>query len=239
MSKLAIPTEGPCAGHPCDNCKTCQRGRCCRRDNPKYKLPQLGEWDGPIYGELGVLHHDDGERVECHCCGEWFIHLGLHIWHAHDVTLEEYKAIFGLPSQRGLYSPAKRQHHAALHGPFIGALNRGKRVGASLATREQKSAWASKPMRLGVRLDPSYRNSRLGHSGSKREQRRPKRIKSSPYLGVTRFRNMWRAQLVYRYQHCHLGLFATEEEAARAYDAKARELYGDKARLNFPDEAPS
>jgi hypothetical protein len=32
----------------------------------------------------------------------------------------------------------------------------------------------------------------------------------------------------------NLGYFATEEEAARAYDAKARELYGEHARLNFP-----
>ena len=34
----------------------------------------------------------------------------------------------------------------------------------------------------------------------------------------------------------YLGVFDTEEAAARAYDTKAKELYGDKARLNFPDE---
>jgi hypothetical protein len=31
-----------------------------------------------------------------------------------------------------------------------------------------------------------------------------------------------------------IGHYATEEEAARAYDEKARELYGEFARLNFP-----
>jgi hypothetical protein len=31
------------------------------------ELPALGEWDGPLYGELGVLN-TDGTRVECHLC---------------------------------------------------------------------------------------------------------------------------------------------------------------------------
>lgn len=117
MSSLVIATEGCCKGHPCDNCKTCQSGRCCRRDNPDYKLPALGEWDGPIYGELGVLN-DDGEKVECHCCGDWIVGLGNHLTKAHDLTAQEYKAIFGLPLSKGLLSQAahdrwrdQRAHH--------------------------------------------------------------------------------------------------------------------------------
>ncbi len=52
-----------CVGHPCDRCRTCSAGRCCRRDQPDFALPELSEWGGPIFGEFGVLN-DEGERVE-------------------------------------------------------------------------------------------------------------------------------------------------------------------------------
>ena len=37
-------------------------------------------------------------------------------------------------------------------------------------------------------------------------------------------------------RHIRLGYYATAEEAARARDAKAKELHGEFAYLNFPDE---
>lgn len=218
---LTIPTEGCCAGHPCDNCPTCQKGRCCRRDNPDYRLPELGEWDGPIYGELGVLN-DDGEKVECHCCGEWYASVCVHAWHSHDLTADEYKSIFGLPLSRGAVTPAQRSKLRAANEPHLSLVREKAHAlsPVSTFTVEQRVAYASRGRSPGSRFQSGVP---------------PQTVGTSRYVGVSlkRGERRWRASIG---KHIHLGYFDTEEEAARAYDTKARELYGDAARLNFPDD---
>jgi hypothetical protein len=59
----------------------------------------------------------------------------------------------------------------------------------------------------------------------------PYRTNTSGYKGVYPRKKRWRAAISGRY----IGLYATPEEAARAYDAKARARWGTFARLNFPD----
>lgn len=97
----------PCPGHPCDRCSVCRRGLCCRGDDPE-RLPRLGDWDGPIHGELGVLD-GDGDRVRCHACGEWFVQLGTHAVRTHGLRANVYKAIFGLNRRTGLAGTAYRE----------------------------------------------------------------------------------------------------------------------------------
>jgi len=46
---------------------------------------------------------------------------------------------------------------------------------------------------------------------------------------------MWRATISYQRKQDYVGSFETEDEAARAYDNKAVEFYGDAAKLNLPD----
>lgn len=57
------------------------------------------------------------------------------------------------------------------------------------------------------------------------------------FKGVSRRQGRWLARAG-RNGQFYLGHFGTPEEAARAYDAKARELYGAFARLNFPETVP-
>lgn len=52
-----------------------------------------------------------------------------------------------------------------------------------------------------------------------------------PFTGVTIHKKTGKFQA--QFQKRYIGLFATAEDAAMAYDARAKHVYGDFARLNF------
>lgn len=54
----------------------------------------------------------------------------------------------------------------------------------------------------------------------------------SGYLGVYKERKKFRSIIYFEGKAHHIGMFDTAEEAAQAYNKKAKELYGSKARLN-------
>jgi hypothetical protein len=62
-------------------------------------------------------------------------------------------------------------------------------------------------------------------------------VVTSRFMGVSwdKTRGKWRATAKRDRRHLYIGRYATEEQAARAYDAKARELFCEFARLNFPE----
>ena len=70
-------------------------------------------------------------------------------------------------------------------------------------------------------------------------QKKKKRNASSKYFGVNydKQHKKWRAKITENGKLLHLGRYEKEEDAARAYDAKALEIYGNVfANLNFPDQ---
>jgi hypothetical protein len=87
-------------------------------------------------------------------------------------------------------------------------------------------------------LNNKWINLRLA-TYSQNQMNRKSTKTASKYKGVYfyqqngwKFKKPWVAQI----NHKHIGVFATAEEAARAYDAKAIELYGEFSYLNFPTE---
>ena len=63
---------------------------------------------------------------------------------------------------------------------------------------------------------------------------RPRLNMTSIYKGVSKYRNGWYVAISHFGKREFLGMYASEIEAAKAYDAAAMRLHGDFARLNFP-----
>jgi len=87
-------------------------------------------------------------------------------------------------------------------------------------------------------------NRRANLQQSTRAERYAKRGKlgtnTSGYCGVTFYARTgkWRAQIRCDGTTLHLGYFTTAEEAAAAYDRKARAVFGEFAYQNFPEVEP-
>jgi ribosome-binding protein aMBF1 (putative translation factor) len=119
-------------------------------------------WEAPIHGRLGVLA-DDGERAQCHLCGEFFGNLGGHVTQVHGVTPAEYKERFELKASTGLHGPAlkelRRQQATARVGStgFEHFQTAAQRAQAAISP-EQRSSWSrGRRARLEERIDPARR----------------------------------------------------------------------------------
>jgi hypothetical protein len=85
----------------------------------------------------------------------------------------------------------------------------------------------------GDGLDNRRENLRVASTSQNMANQRKTRGVSR-FKGVTFLPQRWRAAIQYQGRKKNLGNFATEEEAARAYDRAAREIFGEFARLNYP-----
>jgi len=64
-----------------------------------------------------------------------------------------------------------------------------------------------------------------------------KNTNTSGYRGVSKHGSGWKATITVRYKQYVIGTFRNKEDAARAYDKWAKELYGEFANLNFPESS--
>lgn len=86
----------------------------------------------------------------------------------------------------------------------------------------------------GDTLDNRRANLRVVTSQANSRNRAKQSQCSSRYKGVCFVAGRWSAYIYSDYKQYRLGRFTSETEAAAAYDAAARERFGECAALNFP-----
>ena len=88
----------------------------------------------------------------------------------------------------------------------------------------------------GDSLDNRRENLRACTAAENTRNRAPLRKNATGFKGVSRTASgKFLAEIKKHKKRYRLGRFKTAGEAARAYDAKAKELFGEFAYLNFPD----
>ncbi len=90
-------------------------------------------------------------------------------------------------------------------------------------------------------LNNQKTNLRLCTNQQNQQNRKPNRGGTSKYKGVYwhKQHKKYRASICHNKKRLHLGYFKDEIDAAKAYDKKARELFGEFAYLNFPEDYDS
>ena len=92
----------------------------------------------------------------------------------------------------------------------------------------------------GDKLDNRSTNLRFATRSQNLANTRILRRNTSGFKGVNRRKDVsvkpWRAYITHGGTFYALGCFETAEEAARAYDTRAREVFGEFALLNFGEE---
>lgn len=85
------------------------------------------------------------------------------------------------------------------------------------------------------KLDNRSCNLRIATDQQNRHNTGKRKINKVGFKGVAPSGRFFRACIAACGRQIYLGSFKTAEEAARAYDIKAKELHGEFARLNFPE----
>lgn len=159
----------------------------------------------------------------------------LHIWDAHksEVSYNPDTGHFYRLVPRGKWKPG--QFHPAANGSGHLQIKLG-----GLLILAHRLAWLASHGALpdceidhinGNKRDNRLCNLRLATRAQNSANVTPRRGTAAGLKGATPHGRRWKAQICCHGRKEHLGIYDTAEEAGRAYAVRARELFGEFARL--------
>ncbi len=123
---------------------------------------------GLIFGQPGMLQRNE-LGAECHIWGASFRMLATHVWKAHDLWADEYRALFGLSAGRGLIG---RQTQDRLHAIAVQHLVPHHDAALELlhtrTFQERSASTQGRQLRLETRLDDNYQQALRGRAERQR-----------------------------------------------------------------------
>jgi len=165
------------------------------------------------------------------------------------VDAERFESMLTYRFRNGIETqlrPSSIQWHAAINRNYFYASSK-LRVGSYSGPVVLHRLLTEAPSALfvdhisGDTMDNRLANLRICTAAENARNCRKYKCGTSRFKGVRLRRGKWTAQWHWQengVSRCRsLGSFATEEDAARAYDARAIQEFGEFARLNFPQEA--
>jgi hypothetical protein len=123
---------------------------------------------------------------------------------------------------------------AAAHGGAV-AYAGGGRANAKLIYMHRMITDAPEGSLVDHRNRNTLDNRRANLRLATRTQNAANMDRGSRWKGIRKCRERWAAQITLKGENRYLGTFDSPEEAAKAYDTAARELFGEFALLNFDD----
>lgn len=156
-------------------------------------------------GKVAIVDDEDFERVSRH---KWLASRGARTWYAHATEMQ-------------VVDGSKKRVTLAMHRIVLSPL-----------------PWQIVDHVNHDGLDNRRQNLRTCFKGENIANAPKKRTPySSKFKGVNwkKQQQRWVAQITAGRRVIHLGLYATEEDAAKAYDRAAIQYFGEFACLNFPE----
>lgn len=123
-----------------------------------------------------------------------------------------------------------------LEGVHITCLNTLVPNGYNLTNIIQGKGKVNKETREKMKIAANTEEKlKISAENGKKTRGKSRENSSSKYAGVCFLRNRWCSQINFNNKNKYIGMFFTEDDAAKAYDIVAIKSYGHNCNLNFPE----